>query len=92
MAAPEQTGFIHIQLPGTFETVTCASLTIVEVAKDSYEGTIQYGRRFLERKDVVALDAFHLGLTSRPLKFTRLKGIPGAARDAKRVQSSPGRA
>lgn len=82
MAAPEQTCFIYIQLPGTFETVTCASLTVVEVAKDTYEGTFQYGRRFLERKDVVAPDAFHLGLTSRPLKFTKLKGIPGAVRDA----------
>jgi serine/threonine-protein kinase HipA len=31
---------------------------------------------------VVALDRFHLPLTGRPLKFTKLKGIPGAVRDA----------
>jgi serine/threonine-protein kinase HipA len=82
MPAPERSCFVYIQLPGTFETVTCARLTVAEVSTGVYEGTFQYGRRFLERKDVVALDAFHLGLTSRPLKFTKLKGVPGAVRDA----------
>ncbi len=34
------------------------------------------------RPKVVALDSFHLPLSTRPQKFTKLKGIPGAVRDA----------
>ncbi|HEY4068260.1 MAG TPA: hypothetical protein VGM74_15275, partial [Burkholderiaceae bacterium] len=41
-----------------------------------------YGKRYLARPEVVALDPFHLPLSTRPQKFTKLKGIPGAVRDA----------
>ncbi|CAN7605569.1 MULTISPECIES: type II toxin-antitoxin system HipA family toxin [unclassified Variovorax] len=82
MATPDQHCYIYIQLPGTFETVPCASLRVREVGSGSYEGTFTYGRRYLDRKDVVALDQYHLPLGPRPHRFTKLKGIPGAVRDA----------
>jgi serine/threonine-protein kinase HipA len=47
-----------------------------------FEGTFTYGSQYLQRANVVALDPFHLPLTERPQKFTKLKGIPGAIRDA----------
>ena len=78
----EPSCYIYIQLPGTFETVPCALLRVREVGAGAFEGTFTYGRRYLERADVVALDQYHLPLSPRPQRFTKLKGIPGAVRDA----------
>lgn len=82
MASDEQACYVYIQLPGTMETVPCASLKVRAVGAGTFEGTFTYGKRYLERPEVVALDPFHLPLSARPQKFTKLKGIPGAARDA----------
>ena len=82
MANDEQSCYVYIQLPGTTETVPCASLRVRTVAAGAYEGTFTYGKRYLERPEVVALDPFHLPLSARPQRFTKLKGIPGAVRDA----------
>jgi len=72
----------YIQLPGTTETVPCASLRVRTIAAGAYEGTFTYGKRYLERPEVVALDPFHLPLSTRLQRFTKLKGIPGAVRNA----------
>jgi serine/threonine-protein kinase HipA len=82
MASDEQACFVYIQLPGTMETVPCASLKVRAIGAGAFEGTFTYGKRYLERREVVALDPFHLPLSTRPQKFTKLKGIPGAVRDA----------
>lgn len=82
MATGEQSCYVYIQLPGTLETVPCASLKVRSVGAGAHEGTFTYGRRYLERSDVVPLDPFHLPLTTRPRRFTKLKGLPGAVRDA----------
>jgi serine/threonine-protein kinase HipA len=78
----EQACYIYVQLPGTMETVPCASLRVRTIGAGAFEGTFTYGKRYLERSEVAALDPFHLPLTTRPLRFTKLKGIPGAVRDA----------
>lgn len=80
--AVEQFCYIHIQLPGTLETVPCASLRVRSLGVGAYEGTFTYGKKYLQRQNVVALDPFHLPLSARPQRFTKLKGIPGAVRDA----------
>ncbi len=82
MTAPEQSCYVYIQLPGTFEWVPCASLKIKEVGAGAFEGTFTYGKKYLARHNVVALDRYRLPLTQSPQKFTKLKGIPGAIRDA----------
>lgn len=82
MATDGQACYVYIQLPGTMETVPCASLRVRTVGAGAYEGTFTYGKRYLERPEVVPLDPFHLPLTTRPQNFTKLKGIPGAVRDA----------
>eukprot|EP01137_Pigoraptor_chileana_P034825 Opistho-2@27951 len=82
MTEKQQTCYAYVQLLGTFEWVPCASLKVKEVAAGSFEGTFTYGKRYLERENVVELDPYHLKLTSKPMKFTMLKGIPGALRDA----------
>jgi serine/threonine-protein kinase HipA len=82
MAAAEQSCYVYIQPPGTFEWVPCAILKVKEVGAGVFEGTFTYGKRYLVRANVVALDQYHLPLTERPQKFTKLKGIPGAVRDA----------
>ncbi len=82
MAAAEQSCYVYIQLPGAFEWVPCASLKVKDIGAGVFEGTFTYGKRYLVRPNVVALDPYHLPLTGRPQKFTKLKGIPGAVRDA----------
>lgn len=82
MASDEQACYVYIQLPGTMETVPCASLKVRAVGAGAFEGTFTYGKRYLDRPEVVALEPFHLPLSARPQKFTKLKGIPGAVRDA----------
>ena len=82
MANDEQACYVYIQLPGTMETVPCASLKVRAVGAGAFEGSFTYGKRYLERPEVIALDPFHLPLSTRPQKFTKLKGIPGAVRDA----------
>ena len=82
MAHDEQACYVYIQLPGTMQTVPCASLKVRAVGAGAFEGTFTYGKRYLERPEVVALDPFHLPLSTRPQKFTKLKGIPGSVRDA----------
>jgi serine/threonine-protein kinase HipA len=82
MATYEQSCYIYIQLPGTFQWVPCASLRVKEVGANAFEGTFTYGRRYLERPNVVALDEYHLPLSDKPHRFTKLKGLPGAVRDA----------
>jgi serine/threonine-protein kinase HipA len=74
--------YVYVQLPGTYEWVPCASLKVKNVAADAFEGTFTYGKRYLERANVMELDPYHLKLTVKPIKFTMLKGIPGVLRDA----------
>lgn len=82
MAPPEQSCFVYIQLPGTSEWVTCASLKVREVGAGTFRGVFVYGRSYLARQNLVPLDEYHLPLGERPLEFTKLRGIPGALRDA----------
>ena len=79
---PERLCYVFIQLADTLETVPCASLQVQNLGAGTWAGTFTYGRRYLARRNVVALDTFHLPLTPQPLRFTQLKGIPGAVRDA----------
>lgn len=82
MAAQEESCYVYIQLPGTFNWAPCASLKVRESGAGAFQGTFTYGKRYLERPNVVALDPYHLPLSTKPRYFTKLKGIPGALRDA----------
>ncbi len=82
MAAEEKSCYVYVQLPGTFEWVPCASLKVRNVGAGAFQGTFTYGKRYLERPNVIALDPYHLPLSAKPRHFTKLKGIPGAVRDA----------
>lgn len=82
MAPPSESCFVYVQLPGTFEWVPCARLAVREVGAGAFEGTFIYGKSYLQRQDPIALDEYHLPLSDKPQKFTKLKSIPGALRDA----------
>jgi serine/threonine-protein kinase HipA len=82
MPVNNQTCYAFIQLPGTFEWTVCGLLTVKEVAPNAYQGVFQYGRSYLARQNAPSLDPYNLPLTDRPKAFTKLKGIPGALRDA----------
>lgn len=82
MPAEDQTCYIFVQLPNTFEWSVCGVLTVSTVAPNLYRGVFQYGRSYLGRANAVSLDPFNLPLSERPREITQLKGIPGVLRDA----------
>ncbi len=82
MAVYQQSCYVYIQLPGTYEWVPCASLRVKEVGANAFEGAFTYGKRYLTRPNVVALDEYHVPLSDKPHRFTKQKGIPGPVRDA----------
>ncbi len=82
MPAKDQTCCAFIQLPDTFEWTVCGVLTVNEAGPNAYRGVFQYGRSYLARQNAPSLDPYNLPLSDRPQEFTKLKGIPGALRDA----------
>lgn len=82
MPPVDQSCYVFIQLPGTFEWVICGRLSVHDFGGGAYVGTFIYGKSYLARQDVAPLDRFNLPLSDRALQFTKLKGIPGALRDA----------
>ncbi|MBI3045292.1 MAG: type II toxin-antitoxin system HipA family toxin [Betaproteobacteria bacterium] len=78
----ERQAYVYVQLPGTLDTVPAALLKVEQLRDGTYVGRFRYGDRYLERKDAVAFDSFQLPLGDTVQEFTKLKGIPGAVRDA----------
>jgi len=78
----ERQAYVYVQLPGTLTTVPAALLKVERLRDGAYVGRFRYGDRYLKRKDAVELDPFQLPLGDKVYEFTRLKGIPGAVRDA----------
>ena len=78
----ERQVYIYVQLPGTFDAVPAALLKVEKLPDGTFVGRFRYGDRYLERKDAVAFDPFRLPLGDTVHEFTKLKGIPGAVRDA----------
>lgn len=74
--------YVYVQLPGTLTTVPAALLKVDKLRDGSYVGRFRYGDRYLKRKDAIELDPFKLPLADTVHEFTKLKGIPGAVRDA----------
>jgi serine/threonine-protein kinase HipA len=78
----ERQAYVYVQLPGTLNTVPAALLKIEKLRDGTFVGRLRYGDRYLERRDAVAFDPFKLPLGTVVHEFTKLKGIPGAVRDA----------
>jgi serine/threonine-protein kinase HipA len=78
----ERQAYVVVQLPGTFGTVPAALLKVEKRPDGTFVGRFRYGDRYLERKDAIAFDPFGLPLGNTVHEFTKLKGIPGAVRDA----------
>lgn len=54
--------YVYIQLPKTNVSIPCALLRIKNIAAGVFEGTFTYGKRYLERADVIALDQYRRAL------------------------------
>lgn len=78
----ERQVYIYVQLPGTLNTVPAALLKVEKLRDGTFVGRFRYGDRYLARKDAIAFDPFQLPLGDTFYEFTKLKGIPGAVRDA----------
>ena len=78
----ERQAYVYIQLPGTLSTVPAALFKVEQLRDGTHVGRFRYGDRYLERDDAVEFDPFELPLGKTVYEFTKLKGIPGALRDA----------
>ena len=78
----ERQAYIYVQLPGTLTTIPAALLKIEKLRDGTFVGRFRYGDRYLRRKEAVEFDPFQLPLGSNVFEVTKLKGIPGAVRDA----------
>lgn len=78
----ERQAYVYVQLLGTLDTVPAALLKVEKLPDGTFVGRFRYGDRYLERKDAIAFDPFQLPLGDTVHEFTKLKGIPGAVRDA----------
>jgi serine/threonine-protein kinase HipA len=78
----ERQAYVYVQLPGTLDTVPAALLKVEKLRDGTFVGRFRYGDRYLERRDAIAFDPFQLPLGRAVHEFTKLKGIPGAVRDA----------
>lgn len=78
----ERQAYIYVQLPGTLQTVPAALLKVQKLPDGNYVGRFRYGNQYVSRPDAIALDPFQLPLGKDVYEFTKLKGIPGAVRDA----------
>lgn len=78
----ERQAYIHVQLPGTLDFVPAALLKVEKLPDGTFVGRFRYGDRYLARRDAIAFDPFQLPLGNTIHEFTKLKGIPGAVRDA----------
>jgi len=78
----ELQAYVYVQLPGTLNVVPAALLKVEKLRDGTFVGRFRYGDRYVERSDAIELDPFQLPLGNRVHEFTKLKGIPGAVRDA----------
>jgi serine/threonine-protein kinase HipA len=78
----ERQVYVYIQLPDTLESVPAGLLKVTRQSDGTYVVRFRYGDRYLERRNAVELDPFQLPLGKLVHEFTKLKGIPGAIRDA----------
>ena len=81
MTSERQT-YVYVQLPGTLNTVPAALLKVEKLRDGTFVGRFRYGDRYLKRTDAVEFDPFQLPLGDDVYAFTKLRGIPGALRDA----------
>jgi serine/threonine-protein kinase HipA len=78
----ERQAYVYVQLPGTLNTVPAALLKVEKLRDGTFVGRFRYGDRYLKRKEAVEFDPFQLPLGNNVYEFTKLKGVPGAVRDA----------
>ncbi len=78
----ERQVYIYIQLPGSLESMPAAILRVQTLSDGMCIGRFRYGERYLQHAQAIALDPYQLPLNNVVYEFTKLKGIPGAVRDA----------
>lgn len=74
--------FVYVTLPGETHAVTAGRFALDADRRGNLEGRFVYGRRYLERRNAVALDPVELRLSTRTYSTVALGGVFGALRDA----------
>jgi serine/threonine-protein kinase HipA len=74
--------FVYITLPGQTESVTVGRFELTKDRRGNGLGRFVYGKSYLTRADVVAIDPVELKLSGDTYETARLNGVFGALRDA----------
>jgi serine/threonine-protein kinase HipA len=74
--------FVYITLPGQTEFVTAGRFELMKDRRGNALGRFVYGKSYLARPDVVAIDPVELKLAEGTYETPRLNGMFGALRDA----------
>ena len=74
--------YVYIQLPDSFNAVTCGKYEREVLPDGRAVGRFVYGRSYRSRPDAVPIDPYHLPLAPTRYETVKLGGIFGALRDA----------
>ena len=78
----ERECYVYIVLPGTTSFVTAGRFNVSLNRDGNAVGRFIYGRKYLERDDVVEIDPTELRLRSSEYETARMEGFFGAIRDS----------
>jgi serine/threonine-protein kinase HipA len=79
---PNTECYVYITLPGEIESVTAGRFELTKDRRGNALGRFVYGKSYLARANVVAIDPIELKLSGNTNETTRLNGLFGALRDA----------
>ena len=74
--------YVYITLPGETKFVTAGKFELTTNRQGIPTGKFVYGRKYLARKNAVAIDTLELKLSDKTYETNLLKGIFGSLRDA----------
>ena len=74
--------YVYITLPGETKFVTAGKFELTTNRQGIPTGKFVYGRKYLARKNAVAIDPLELKLSDKTYETNLLKGIFGSLRDA----------
>jgi serine/threonine-protein kinase HipA len=74
--------YVYITLPGETESVTAGRFELTKDRRGNALGRFVYGKSYLARDNVVAIDPIELKLSGNTYETPRLNGLFGALRDA----------
>ncbi|MEX2572492.1 MAG: HipA domain-containing protein [Gemmatimonadota bacterium] len=78
----ERACYVYIQMPRSFEVVTCGRFVLTPLPRGAGRGRFIYGQSYRSRTDAVPIDPVNLPISTETFETTRLGGVFGALGDS----------